>query len=97
MVITAKHAIADPSVTEEVFGPSTLGIIAEDKAAVLNFAKSLQGHLTATIHGTDEDMEEYIIAFTQNLGRNFYSLKASSTALSSTVRNPLKSASACGR
>jgi len=59
LVTTAAHAIAEPSVTEEVFGPSTVGIIAEDKASVLAFAKSLQGHLTATIHGTDEDLEEY--------------------------------------
>lgn len=59
LVTTVAHAIAEPGVTEEVFGPSTVGIIAEDKAAVLAFAKSLQGHLTATIHGTDADLEEY--------------------------------------
>lgn len=59
LVTTATHAVADPSVTEEVFGPSSLGIIADDKEAMLTFAKSLQGHLTATIHGTDEDIEEY--------------------------------------
>ncbi len=56
---TVSKAIAQPRFTEEVFGPSTIGIIAEDKQAVLAFAKSLQGHLTATIHGTEEDIEEY--------------------------------------
>jgi NADP-dependent aldehyde dehydrogenase len=59
LITTAAHAIADPTVTEEVFGPSTLGIAASNKAEVLAFAESLQGHLTATIHGTDEDLEEY--------------------------------------
>jgi NADP-dependent aldehyde dehydrogenase len=59
MVTSTNHAMADPSVTEEVFGPSSVGVLADDKEAVLAFAKSLQGHLTATIHGTDEDIEEY--------------------------------------
>ena len=59
LLTTAARAIVEPDVTEEVFGPSTLGIIAEDKTSVLAFAKSLKGHLTATIHGTDEDLEEY--------------------------------------
>lgn len=59
LVTTASYAIAEPGVTEEVFGPSTVGIIADDKASVLAFAKSLKGHLTATIHGTEEDLEEY--------------------------------------
>lgn len=59
LVTTATQAIENPSVTEEVFGPSTVGILADEKEAVLTFAKSLQGHLTATIHGTEEDFEEY--------------------------------------
>lgn len=59
LVTTATQAIDNPSVTEEVFGPSTVGILADEKEAVLAFARSLQGHLTATIHGTEEDLEEY--------------------------------------
>lgn len=59
LLTTATNAINETDVTEEVFGPSTVGIIADDKASVLAFAKSLQGHLTATIFGTDEDLEEY--------------------------------------
>jgi len=59
LVTTATQAIENPSVTEEVFGPSTVGILADEKEAVLAFARSLQGHLTATIHGTEEDLEEY--------------------------------------
>ncbi len=59
LTMTAVHAISDPTVTEEVFGPSTVGILANDKTEVLDFAQSLKGHLTATIHGTAEDIEAY--------------------------------------
>ncbi|MCC6283059.1 MAG: aldehyde dehydrogenase (NADP(+)) [Saprospiraceae bacterium] len=59
LITTTAHAIDNPGVTEEVFGPSTIGIMADNKASVLAFAKSLQGHLTATIHGTAEDFAEY--------------------------------------
>ena len=52
---TFKH----PELIEEVFGPSTVGVVADDKAQLLAFAKKLQGHLTATIHGTPEDLAEY--------------------------------------
>ncbi len=59
LLTTAAQAIGNPGLTEEVFGPSTVGIMANDKASVLAFAKSLQGHLTATIHGTEEDFAAY--------------------------------------
>ncbi len=59
LLTTATQAIADPSITTEVFGPSSVGILADDKEAVLAFARSLEGHLTATIHATDNDIEEY--------------------------------------
>jgi alpha-ketoglutaric semialdehyde dehydrogenase len=44
---------------EEVFGPSTLAITANDKKEILLAAEKLGGHLTATVHGTDEDLKEY--------------------------------------
>lgn len=59
LTTTVDHAISDPTVTEEVFGPSTVGILANDKMEIITFAESLQGHLTATIYGTAEDIEEY--------------------------------------
>lgn len=52
---TAAQLLADPKLTEEVFGPSTLLVIAEDAAEMLALAKSLEGQLTATIHAAASD------------------------------------------
>lgn len=46
-------------VEEEVFGPSTVLINAASKEELVKAAKNLKGHLTATIHGTEEDLAEY--------------------------------------
>lgn len=43
---------------EELFGPSTLVVRAEDMDQALRIADSLEGQLTATLHGTSEDLEE---------------------------------------
>ncbi|MDX1640637.1 MAG: aldehyde dehydrogenase (NADP(+)) [Balneolaceae bacterium] len=59
-------------VEEEVFGPSTVLISSSGKEELINAAKKLKGHLTATIHGTDEDLEKYselIEILEQKVGR----------------------------
>ncbi|WP_245590602.1 aldehyde dehydrogenase (NADP(+)) [Adhaeribacter aquaticus] len=56
---TASNVLANPELTEEVFGPTSLAVTAESKAQILELAESLHGHLTATIHATAEDLEEY--------------------------------------
>lgn len=56
---TAEQFLQNPALEEEVFGPSSLLVEAENKAALLAAAKQLGGHLTATIHGTDADFEAY--------------------------------------
>jgi alpha-ketoglutaric semialdehyde dehydrogenase len=43
----------------EVFGPSTLVVRFSSREQILQVARELRGHLTATIHGTDEDLHEY--------------------------------------
>jgi 2,5-dioxopentanoate dehydrogenase len=45
--------------SEEVFGPSTLVVNCTSKTELEQIARNLQGHLTATIHGTQEDIEEF--------------------------------------
>ena len=47
------------ALTEEVFGPSTILVDAESKSDLIQAAQDLDGHLTATVHGTDEDLKEY--------------------------------------
>ncbi len=59
LLTTVGHTVQHPELTEEVFGPSTVGVVAESKADMLAFARSLRGHLTATIHGTEADLAEY--------------------------------------
>lgn len=62
----------DQSLQAEVFGPSTVAVTASDKKELLLVAEALHGHLTATIHGTAEDLSEYadlIAVLEQKVGR----------------------------
>jgi 2,5-dioxopentanoate dehydrogenase len=43
----------------EVFGPTTILVEHSSRDQVLAIARALEGHLTATIHGTDEDLREF--------------------------------------
>ena len=51
--------MASPELSEEHFGPSTLLIRFKSKAQILEAARRLKGHLTATIHGTEDDLHEF--------------------------------------
>ncbi len=44
---------------DEIFGPTTLLVHHSSREEILAIARSLEGHLTATIHGTDEDLKEF--------------------------------------
>jgi NADP-dependent aldehyde dehydrogenase len=50
---TAEHSLA-----EEIFGPTTLLIQCNNSAEMLEAANGLDGHLTATILGTNQDLRE---------------------------------------
>jgi 2,5-dioxopentanoate dehydrogenase len=43
----------------EIFGPTTLLVRHSSREQILEIARSLEGHLTATIHGTEQDLHEY--------------------------------------
>ena len=43
----------------EIFGPTTLLVRHSSRDQVLEIANSLEGHLTATIHGTDQDLRDF--------------------------------------
>lgn len=51
--------LTDHTLEEEVFGPSTLAITANTKAELIQAAKKLGGHITATLHGTEKDLNDY--------------------------------------
>src|SRR5262249_7453174 len=52
----ARSYLANPGLSAEVFGPSTLLISCDGKEQMLELARGLEGHLTATIHGTEDDL-----------------------------------------
>ncbi|WP_394994629.1 aldehyde dehydrogenase (NADP(+)) [Emticicia sp.] len=57
---------------EEIFGPTSLVVEANSREEILQAAKNLTGHLTATVHGTAEDLAEYadlIEILEQKVGR----------------------------
>ena len=69
---SAKEAMNHPEVLEEVFGPSTLAIVAEDMEEMIAFIDSLPGQLTATIQGEKSELSkssDLIEALTQKVGR----------------------------
>jgi NADP-dependent aldehyde dehydrogenase len=56
---TGKALQQNPQLAEEVFGPSTVCITCDAKEEMLETARNLKGHLTATLHATPQDLEEY--------------------------------------
>ncbi len=48
-----------PELNQEIFGPTTLLIRSKTHEELLAIARSLEGQLTASVHGTKEDLTEY--------------------------------------
>ena len=69
---SAATFLGDHSLEEEVFGPSTLAVTVDGKEQLLKVARQLGGHLTATVHATEKDLEDYtelISILEQKVGR----------------------------
>ncbi len=49
----------NPHLDEEVFGPTSLVVEGNSKEEYLEIARNLSGHLTATVHGSEEELLEY--------------------------------------
>src|SRR3989441_9139866 len=58
-VTAAETFLVHEELSEEVFGPATVIVSCSSKEEIMKVAHNLQGHLTATIHGTREDLAEY--------------------------------------
>ncbi len=43
---------------QEVFGPSTIVVVADSKEDLMKILKNLEGQLTITFHGTDKELED---------------------------------------
>ncbi|GAA4413434.1 aldehyde dehydrogenase (NADP(+)) [Nibrella viscosa] len=73
-LLTAKAGtlLQYPELAEEVFGPGSVLVEADSREQMLTIARSLHGHLTATIHGTDDELPDYadlIDILEQKVGR----------------------------
>jgi alpha-ketoglutaric semialdehyde dehydrogenase len=56
---TTTAFASDASLQDEVFGPTTLLVTYGAKQELLAAAHAMEGHLTATIHGTEQDLLEH--------------------------------------
>src|ERR1017187_10348750 len=56
---TDAASFLESDLDAEIFGPTTLLVRHCSRDQVLAIARGLEGHLTATIHGTEEDLREF--------------------------------------
>jgi len=56
---SAVEFLNTPELNEEIFGPTTLLIRSNDHDDLIKIANALEGQLTASIHGTDDDLTEH--------------------------------------
>lgn len=59
LLADARTWMGHPRLGDEIFGPATLAVRCASRPEMLELARSLHGHLTATIHGTEKDLAEY--------------------------------------
>jgi NADP-dependent aldehyde dehydrogenase len=59
LVTEAATYVGERTLQEELFGPATVLVRCDSRAELLSLARELEGHLTATVHGTSEDLAEY--------------------------------------
>lgn len=57
-VAGAETFLKEHALQEEVFGPSTIVVQCSSREQMIEAAKKLEGQLTATIHGTPEELAE---------------------------------------
>jgi len=59
MQIGARDLLRKPELASEIFGPSALVIRCDSREELLELARSLEGQLTATLHGSERDLAAY--------------------------------------
>jgi len=72
---SAETFLRHEELGEEVFGPATVIVSCASRGEIMRVARNLHGHLTATIQGTAEDLEEFrdlISLLQKKVGRLVY-------------------------
>lgn len=70
--VSAANFIADESLQDEIFGPCSLLVVCEDSEELQQISDSLNGQLTASIHGTEQEIiarPQLIDSLSQRVGR----------------------------
>jgi 2,5-dioxopentanoate dehydrogenase len=72
LVADSKEFQSNEELAKEIFGPTTLVVPYTNREELLAIAENLEGHLTATIHAEDGELEQYadlIDILTRKVGR----------------------------
>jgi NADP-dependent aldehyde dehydrogenase len=59
-ISSGENFLNDKELWEEMFGPSSIQVRAKTRDEMMKIARSLQGQLTATVWGTDNDLKSNI-------------------------------------
>jgi NADP-dependent aldehyde dehydrogenase len=54
--VDGEHFLAEPALSQEVFGPSALLVKVRDEAELLRVARAFKGQLSATLHLEQDDL-----------------------------------------
>ena len=57
--VDAARFLADRVLQQEVFGPVSMVVVAKDASELERVAEALEGQLTATIHGTPDELRQH--------------------------------------
>jgi NADP-dependent aldehyde dehydrogenase len=72
LIADAQAYASQPRLRDELYGPATLALRCRSKSELLDAARGLGGHLTATVHGTDADIaahSELLAILRRKVGR----------------------------
>ena len=59
LIADARSWSAHPRLGDEIYGPATLAVRCASRPEMLELARGLHGHLTATIHGNEKDLADW--------------------------------------
>ncbi len=59
LLTDARAWSENPRLAGEIFGPATLAVRCASRPEMLQLARGLHGHLSATIHGTEKDLADF--------------------------------------
>jgi NADP-dependent aldehyde dehydrogenase len=59
LMADARTYVENPRLGSEIYGPATLAVRCASRPELLELARSLHGHLTATVHATERDLADF--------------------------------------